>query len=323
MTEDRFAVQLPGLDLKNPFMPSSGSFYYGLDHMKDFDLNKMGALVLKTTTVDERRGNPQPWIINTQAGIMNSVGLANPGMDKVATEILPELETQLPDLPVMISIAGESAAEYRTLAKVFDKFDYIKALELNLSCPNVDRGGMEFGVDPDSAAEVVAAVREVTDKPLYAKLSPNVTDIKPIAKAVETAGADGLVLINTVVGMSLDIASRQVRLYRGTGGISGASVHPIAVRMVWEAASVVDIPIIGVGGIRSMDDALELMLAGASAVQIGAMNAEDPLFISKLVDELPVALDKYNFASVREIPTALQKFPAPLTAWEANHPGDN
>ena len=209
------------------------------------------------------------------------------------------------------------------MAKVFDKFDYIKALELNLSCPNVDKGGMEFGVDPDSATEVVAAVREVTDKPLYAKLSPNVTDIKPIAKAVETAGADGLVLINTVVGMSLDIASRQVRLYRGTGGISGASVHPIAVRMVWEAASVVDIPIIGVGGIRSMDDALELMLAGASAVQIGAMNAEDPLFISKLVDELPVALDKYNFASVREIPTALQKFPAPLTAWEANHPGDN
>lgn len=162
MTEDRFAVQLPGLDLKNPFMPSSGSFYYGLDHMKDFDLIKMGALVLKTTTVDERRGNPQPWIINTQAGIMNSVGLANPGMDKVATEILPELETQLPDLPVMISIAGESVAEYRTLAKVFDKFDYIKALELNLSCPNVDKGGMEFGVDPDSAAEVVAAVREVT-----------------------------------------------------------------------------------------------------------------------------------------------------------------
>ena len=319
MVDTRFSVSLPGLDLKNPFMPSSGSFYYGLDHLDDFDLNEMGALVLKTTTVDEREGNPQPWIIDSRSGMMNSVGLANPGMETVAAEFLPRLGEALPDLPVMISIAGESVADYVTLAQKFDGMPMINAIEINLSCPNVDGGGMEFGVDAQVAAELVAAVRAVTTKPIYAKLSPNVTDIKPIAKAVEAAGADGLVLINTVLGMSLDLATRQPRLYRGKAGLSGSAVHAIAVRMIFEAASVVKIPIIGVGGVDSIDAALELMLAGASAVQIGAKNWQDRFFMPELIAQLPAALDKYKFDNVREIPTALHQIPMPVAEWYATH----
>ncbi|MDR3241602.1 MAG: dihydroorotate dehydrogenase [Lactobacillaceae bacterium] len=322
MTNQRLAVSLPGLELKNPIMPSSGAFYYGLDHLDDFDLNKLGALVLKTTTVQERLGNPQPWVIFNQAGILNSVGLANPGLENVKRDFIPKIEAALPELPVMISIAGETVAEYVLLATEFARFDYIKALEVNLSCPNVDKGGMEFGVDPESAREVIAAIRQVTDKPIYAKLSPNVTDIKPIAKAVEEAGADGIVLINTVVGMSLNLASRSVKLFRGTGGMSGSAVHPIAVRLIWEAASVVKIPIIGVGGINTVDDALELLLAGASAVQVGSANGQDPLIMSKIIDELPDALDRYGFANIQDVTNGLKPLPEDQASWEKEQNND-
>ncbi|MDR3190023.1 MAG: dihydroorotate dehydrogenase [Lactobacillaceae bacterium] len=319
MTANRLAVSLPGIELKNPIMPSAGSMYYGLDHLEDFDLNILGAMVLKTTTVDERRGNPQPWIIETSAGIMNSVGLANPGMENVKRDFLPKLAQAIPDEPTILSLAGETVAEYAKLAAYFDDVASITAFEINLSCPNVDKGGLEFGVDPESAAEVIKAVKAVTNKPLYAKLSPNVTDIKPIAIAVETAGADAIVLINTVIGMSLDLKSRAPRLYRGTGGISGDAVHPIAVRFVYEAAQAVQIPIIGVGGINNVDDALELLLAGATAVQVGHMNSVDRLIMPKIIADLPAALDKYGFADVSEVTHALKKFPADLATWEKEH----
>lgn len=306
MNNERYAVSLPGLELKNPFMPSSGSYYYGLDHIDDFDLNELGALVLKTTTISPRKGNPQPWKIQTKAGVLNSVGLANPGMDAVKADFLPKLATALPDLPKMLSISGETVAEFEELATIIEQIPSISAIELNLSCPNVDEGGRAFGVTAEGITAAVSAVRAVTTKAIYAKLSPNVTDIKPLAIAAEKAGADGLTMVNTLVGMSLDLMNRSVRLYRGKGGLSGQAIHPIAVELIWEAASVVDIPIIGVGGVTTIDDALELMMAGASAVQVGIMNSEDPLFLPKLIKQLPAALDKYHFETVADVTHALR-----------------
>ena len=302
---NRLAVNLPGLSLKNPIMPSSGSVYYGLDDV--YEVERLGALVTKTTTLDERAGNPQPWIINTPAGILNSVGLANPGVNKVIKEFLPKIAEKYSNLPVMFSIAGETVQDYVRLTKYFDDIDTISAIEANLSCPNVDRGGIEFGVSAESAAEVIAAMRQVTKKPIYAKMSPNVTDIKPIVKTVELAGADGLVLINTLVGMNLDLAKREPSLARGIGGLSGTAIHPIAVRFVYEAAQTVDIPIIGVGGVTQVDDALELMMAGASAVQVGSAIATNPTIMPDIIAALPKALDKYGFADVTEVTRTFKK----------------
>lgn len=302
---NRLAVNLPGLSLKNPIMPSSGSVYYGLDDV--YEVERLGALVTKTTTLDERAGNPQPWIINTPAGILNSVGLANPGVNKVIKEFLPKIAEKYSNLPVMSSIAGETVQDYVRLTKYFDNIDTVSAIEANLSCPNVDRGGIEFGVSAESAAEVIAAMRQVTKKPIYAKMSPNVTDIKPIVKAVELAGADGLVLINTLVGMSLDLAKREPSLARGIGGLSGTAIHPIAVRFVYEAAQTVDIPIIGVGGVTQVDDALELMMAGASAVQVGSAIATNPTIMTDIIAALPKALDKYGFTDVTEVTRTFKK----------------
>ncbi|KDA48373.1 MULTISPECIES: dihydroorotate dehydrogenase [Leuconostoc] len=302
---NRLAVNLPGLSLKNPIMPSSGSVYYGLDDV--YEVERLGALVTKTTTLDERAGNPQPWIINTPAGILNSVGLANPGVNKVIKEFLPKIAEKYSNLPVMFSIAGETVQDYVRLTKYFDDIDTVSAIEANLSCPNVDRGGIEFGVSAESAAEVIAAMRQVTKKPIYAKMSPNVTDIKPIVKAVELAGADGLVLINTLVGMSLDLDKREPSLARGIGGLSGTAIHPIAVRFVYEAAQTVDIPIIGVGGVTQVEDALELLMAGASAVQVGSAIATNPTVMTDIIAALPKALDKYGFTDVTEVTRTFKK----------------
>ncbi|CAM4245489.1 dihydroorotate dehydrogenase [Weissella hellenica] len=315
MNNNRYAVSLPGLELKNPFMPSSGSFYYGLDHIDDFDLNELGALVLKTTTMHPRKGNPQPWIIQTKAGVLNSVGLANPGIAAVKADYLPKLAEKLPNLPQMLSISGETIAEFTELATIIDQIPSISAIELNLSCPNVDEGGRAFGVSTTGITAAVSAVRAVTTKAVYAKLSPNVTDIKPLAIAAQKAGADGLTMVNTLVGMSLDLMARSVRLYRGKGGLSGEAIHPLAVEFIWEAASVVDIPIIGVGGVTTIDDALELMLAGASAVQVGIMNKEDSLFLPKLIKQLPAALDKYHFETAADVTYALHPLPTDEDAW--------
>ncbi|MGO3624157.1 MAG: dihydroorotate dehydrogenase [Leuconostoc falkenbergense] len=302
---NRLAVNLPGLSLKNPIMPSSGSVYYGLDDV--YEVERLGALVTKTTTLDERAGNPQPSIINTHSCILNSVGLANPGVNKVIKEFLPKIAEKYSNLPVMFSIAGETVQDYVRLTKYFDNIDTVSAIEANLSCPNVDRGGIEFGVSAESAAEVIAAMRQVTKKPIYAKMSPNVTDIKPIVKAVELAGADGLVLINTLVGMSLDLDKREPSLARGIGGLSGTAIHPIAVRFVYEAAQTVDIPIIGVGGVTQVEDALELLMAGASAVQVGSAIATNPTVMTDIIAALPKALDKYGFTDVTEVTRTFKK----------------
>lgn len=300
MTQQRLAVQLPGLNLKNPIMNSSGAVYFGLEDK--YGIEKSGALVTKTITMTQRAGNPQPWVIDITSGVMNSVGLANPGVDNVMADFLPKItEKYAGDLPVMASIAGESVQEYRELAQLLSATGHITAIEANLSCPNVDRGGMAFGVDAQSAGEVIAAIKAVTDLPVYAKLSPNVTDIKPIAKAVEAAGAAGVVLINTVVGMRFDLNTRAPQLARGTGGMSGAAIHPIAVRFVYEVAQTVTIPVIGVGGVRTVDDALEMLMAGASAVQVGSVLAENPATMVDIIAALPDALDQYGFDDVRAV----------------------
>lgn len=300
MTQQRLAVQLPGLNLKNPIMNSSGAVYFGLEDK--YGIEKSGALVTKTITMAQRAGNRQPWVINIPSGVMNSVGLANPGVENVMADFLPKItEKYANDLPVMASIAGESVQEYRELARLLSATGHITAIEVNLSCPNVDRGGMAFGVDAQSAGEVIAAIKAVTDLPVYAKLSPNVTDIKPIAKAVEAAGADGIVLINTVVGMRFDLNTRAPQLARGTGGMSGAAIHPIAVRFVYEVAQTVTIPVIGVGGIRTVDDALEMLMAGASAVQVGFTLAENPTAMVDIIAALPDALDQYGFDDVQAV----------------------
>ena len=300
MTQQRLAVKLPGLNLKNPIMNSSGAVYFGLEDK--YGIEKTGALVTKTITMTQRAGNPQPWVIDITSGVMNSVGLANPGVDNVMADFLPKItEKYAGDLPVMASIAGESVQEYRELAQLLSATGHITAIEANLSCPNVDRGGMAFGVDAQSAGEVIAAIKAVTDLPVYAKLSPNVTDIKPIAKAVEAAGAAGIVLINTVVGMRFDLNTRAPQLARGTGGMSGAAIHPIAVRFVYEVAQTVTIPVIGVGGVRTVDDALEMLMAGASAVQVGSVLAENPATMVDIIAALPDALDRYGFDDVRAV----------------------
>jgi len=304
---NRLTVNLPGLNMKNPVMNSSGSVYFGLED-KGFGIEKTGALVTKTVTMTPRVGNPKPWIIETPSGILNSVGLANPGIEKVISDMLPAIhEKYCDDMPVMVSIAGETVQEYVALAHQLTHTGFVTAIEVNLSCPNVDRGGMAFGVDAQTASEVIAALRQVTHLPLYAKLSPNVTDIKPIVKALEVAGADGIVLINTVMGMSFDLAKRQARLARGIGGMSGKSIHPIAVRFVYEAAQTVNIPIIGVGGITSVADVLELLMAGASAVQVGGALTQRPEAMLEIIEALPAALDKYEFTDVRAVTNTFRK----------------
>lgn len=301
MNQQQLAVQLPGLNLKNPIMNSAGAVYFGLEDL-GYGIESTGALVTKTITMAQRAGNPQPWVINITSGVMNSVGLANPGIHRVMAELLPQIAKKYAGkLPVMASIAGESVQEYAELAKLLTQAGQITAIEANLSCPNVDRGGMAFGVDAQSAAEVIAAIKAVTSLPVYAKLSPNVTDIKPIAKAVEAAGADGIVLINTVVGMRFDLNTRAPQLARGTGGMSGAAIHPIAVRFVYEVAQTVAIPVIGVGGIRTVDDALEMLMAGASAVQVGSVLAERPETMLDIIAALPTALDQYGFDDVQSV----------------------
>lgn len=306
-TKNRLAVNLPGLNLKNPVMNSSGSVYFGLDEA-GYSIEKAGALVTKTVTMSSRAGNPQPWIVDTPSGRLNSVGLSNPGIEKVLSDFLPAIHNKYGSgFPVMVSIAGETVQEYVELARLLTRVDYVTALEINLSCPNVDRGGIAFGVDAQLASEVISAIRLATTLPIYAKLSPNVSDIKPIAKAVAQAGADGIVLINTVMGMSLDLEKRRPHLIRGVGGMSGRAVHPIAVRFVYEAAQTVDIPIIGVGGINTIEDALELLMAGASAVQVGEALAHEPNTMLNIINALPDALDNYNFENVDEVTQTFKK----------------
>jgi len=287
------AVDIAGIKLKNPVMVASGTFGYGEEYSELIDLNKLGAIVTKSVTLNPRPGNPPPRICETPAGMLNSIGLQNDGLKVFIEKQLPFLSKF--DLPVIVNVAGETIAEYVEVARALSKEPKVKGIELNISCPNVKKGGMTFGIDPKAVKELIEEVRAATKLPLIAKLSPNVTDITVIAKAAVSAGADALSLINTVLGMAIDIKTKKPKLATVTGGLSGPAIKPIAIRMVWQVAQVVKVPIIGIGGIMTAEDAYEFLLAGAKAVQIGTANFIDVETPLKIIEGLrSLTTDKQN-----------------------------
>ncbi|WP_017471826.1 dihydroorotate dehydrogenase [Amphibacillus jilinensis] len=291
-------VQLPGLDLKNPIMPASGCFSFGREYSKFYCLSQLGAIMIKAATADKRLGNATPRVAETHAGMLNAIGLQNPGVEAIIDHELPFLQTF--DVPVIANVAGSTIEEYEGVARALKRTEAISAIELNISCPNVKEGGVQFGTRPELAAEVTQRVKAASHVPVYVKLSPNVTDIVEIAQAVEQAGADGLTMINTLTGMKIDLKKRQPLLANQVGGLSGPAIKPIAIRMIYQVYQAVDIPIIGMGGITSTDDVIEFLLAGASAVAIGTANFKNPLICSEIIEQLPQALQKYHFASVKD-----------------------
>ena len=296
-------VELCGIMLDNPVIPASGTFGYGSEFAELYDINLLGSFSFKGTTLEPRFGNETPRIAECPSGMLNSVGLQNPGVDKVISEELPKLAGVF-HKPVMANVSGFSVDEYVDVTKRLaesEHSDMIGWFEINISCPNVHGGGMSFGTDPCMAAEVVKAVRQVTDKPLIIKLSPNVTDIVSIAKACEEAGADGISLINTLMGMRFNLKTRKPILANVTGGYSGPAVFPVALRMVYQVANAVDIPVVGMGGISSAEDVLEMMMAGATAVEIGAANLVDPYASLKIVNDLPAAMERYGISDLKQL----------------------
>lgn len=293
-------VTLSGWTLDNPIIPASGTFGYGYEFAELYDINCLGTFSFKGTTKDPRFGNETPRIAETPAGMLNAVGLQNPGVDKVIREELPKLK-QCFSKKVIANVSGFSLDEYCYTCEKLDRQEQVGLLEVNISCPNVHGGGMSFGTSPESAAEVTREVKKVTSKPVYIKLSPNVTDIVQIAKACQDAGADGISLINTLLGMKIDLRKRKPLLANTTGGLSGSAIFPVAVRMVWQVYQAVDIPIIGMGGVSSAEDVLEMMMAGATAVQIGAANLTDPYICRDIVTKLPGLLDQYGIHDIKEI----------------------
>ena len=293
-------VALSGITLDNPVIPASGTFGYGHEFAELYDINCLGAFSFKGTTRAPRFGNPTPRIAEAPAGMLNAVGLQNPGVEKVISEELPKLR-EVFRKPVMANVSGFSVEEYAETCALLDKEDQVGWLEVNISCPNVHGGGMSFGADPRAAAEVTRAVKAVTTKPVYMKLSPNVTDIAAIAKACEDAGADGVSLINTLLAMRIDLKRRKPLLANRTGGLSGPAVFPVAVRMVYQVYEAVSIPIIGMGGVSSAEDVIELMLAGASAVEVGAANLTDPFAARDIIEDLPRVMEQYGIDTLSEI----------------------
>lgn len=293
-------IHLCGITLDNPVIPASGTFGFGREFAKLYDLDTLGSIAFKGTTLDPRDGNPLPRIAETSEGIINSVGLQNPGLEKVVSEELPAL-AEIFHKPLIANISGFSVEEYVRCAEVMDAQKQVGIIEVNISCPNVHGGGLSFGADPDNAAEVTKAVSAVTQKPVFIKLTPNVTDITDIACACEDAGADGLSLINTVLAMRIDIRKRKPVIANRVGGLSGPAVFPIAVRMVNEVSKAVDIPVIGMGGISSAEDVIEMMMAGASAVQIGAANLVDPWACTEIIEDLPKVMNRLGISRLEEI----------------------
>ena len=293
-------LTLCGLPLDNPIIPASGTFGYGYEFAELYDINCLGTFSFKGTTRAPRTGNAQPRIAEYAGGLLNAVGLQNPGVDAVIAEELPRLQTVF-HKPVMANISGFSLDEYVEVCQKLDACPQVGWLEVNISCPNVHGGGMSFGTDPKAAAAVTRAVKDAVKKPVIVKLSPNVTDIASIAKACEDAGADGLSLLNTLMGMRIDLRSRRPLLANRTGGMSGPGIFPLAVRMVWQVYEAVRIPIIGMGGVRTAEDVLELMLAGATAVQVGAANLVSPFACRDLVRQLPQVMEQYNIQNLNDI----------------------
>ena len=300
VSNSRLSVGLAGLRLDNPVIPASGTFGFGREFAELYDLDILGSISFKGTTVEKRYGNPLPRIADCTAGMLNSVGLQNPGVEAVCSDELKEM-AKIFHKPVIANISGFSEEEYVQLAEAMDREPQVGIIEVNISCPNVHNGGMAFGTDPENAASVTRAVKRAASKPVFIKLSPNVTDITEIARACEDAGADGLSLINTVLGMRIDIKKRRPVLANKTGGFSGPAIFPIAVRMVWQVAHAVKIPVMGMGGISSAEDVIEMMMAGATAVQVGAANLRDPLACKKIIEDLPRAMDELGIDRLTDI----------------------
>ena len=293
-------IDLLGTVIDNPVIPASGTFGFGYEFAELYDINILGTFSFKGTTKEPRFGNPTPRIAECKAGMINSVGLQNPGVDKVISEELPKLQNVF-SKPVMANVSGFSVEEYAHVCEKIDKCEQVGWIEVNVSCPNVHNGGMSFGTSPEAVDKVVTAVKQVTHKPIIVKLSPNVTDIVSIAKACEFAGADGISLINTLLGMRIDIKRRTPVIANKMGGFSGDAIFPVAVRMVYQVYDAVKIPVIGMGGISSAKDVIEMMMAGATSVQVGAANLIDPFTCKNIIEQLPEELEKLNIKDINEI----------------------
>ena len=291
-------VQLPGLNLKNPVMPASGCFGFGREFSGFYDLSELGAIMIKAATVEPRFGNPTPRVAETSAGMLNAIGLQNPGLHKVISEELPFLDQY--DVPIIANVAGSTEEDYVAVAKEISKVSNVHALELNISCPNVKEGGITFGTVPEIAKKLTEKVKAVSQVPVYVKLSPNVTDIVEMAKAVEAGGADGITMINTLVGMRINLQNAKPVIANKTGGLSGPAVKPVAIRMIYEVSQQVNIPIIGMGGIQNAEDVIEFFYAGASAVAVGTANFVDPFVCPTIIDELPELLEKLGFDHISQ-----------------------
>lgn len=312
MSENRLAVSLPGLDLKNPIIPASGCFGFGQEYAKYYDLDKLGSIMIKATTKEARFGNPTPRVAETPSGMLNAIGLQNPGVDVVLAEKLPWLAENFPTLPIIANVAGFSNDEYAYVSEKISKAPNVKAIELNISCPNVDHGnhGLLIGQVPELAYAAVKASVEHSEVPVYVKLTPSVADITTVAKAVEEAGATGFTMINTLVGMRFDLQSRQPIIANGTGGMSGPAVFPVALKLIRQVAQSTDLPIIGMGGVDSAEAAIEMMIAGASAIGVGTANFTDPYACLNIIERLPEVIDQYGITDLetlrREVKASLR-----------------
>ena len=293
-------VNLSGIELDNPIIPASGTFGFGYEFAEIYDINCLGTFSFKGTTKDPRFGNPTPRIAECDAGMINAVGLQNPGVEKVISDELPKLKACF-NKPVMANVSGFSVEDYAYTVEMLDSQEQIGWFEVNVSCPNVHGGGMSFGTSAEAAAEVTSAVRKVTKKPLYIKLSPNVTNIVEIAKACEAAGADGISMINTMLGMRIDLKTKKPVIANKMGGFSGPAIKPVALRMVYQVYEAVKVPIIGMGGIATAEDVIEMMLAGATAVEVGAQNLVDPFACKDIIDNLPKVMEKYKIDDLSSI----------------------
>ena len=313
MSTNRLAIQLPGLDLKNPIIPASGCFGFGQEYAKYYDLNKLGSIMIKATTQHARFGNPTPRVAETPSGMLNAIGLQNPGVDAVLADKLTWLEEHYPDLPIIANVAGFSNDEYAYVSEKISQAPNVKAIELNISCPNVDHGnaGLLIGQVPELAFAAVKASVENSAVPVYVKLTPSVADIITVAKAVEEAGATGFTMINTLVGTRYDLATRKPIIANGQGGMSGPAVFPVALKLIRQVALASDLPIIGMGGVDSAEAAIEMMIVGASAIGVGTANFTDPYACPTIIEDLPRVMDRYGIANLEslraEVRTSLRK----------------